>query len=282
MTANLWMKHAGALADAYHRAAGPLRFELVTRALAQHLPAGPQRILDIGGGYGEQAVRLARLGHHVTILDCDPVMLAIAASKRVQEDSGVAARIRLVEGDGAIACPDGPGRYDLACCHSVLMYEADPMPMLRNIAASVGAAGLVSILALNSNARAMRAGLQGRWKEAADSIASGRQVGGHCVPSHEHSIDDIVAFLHASGFHVEQAYGVGVFTDHLSEPVAVDDLEEIVRVEWLAGMTDPYRQVARCIHLVARRSPTRGGKPAEANATAGSGYRRKRRLPARG
>jgi hypothetical protein len=38
----------------------------------------------------------------------------------------------------------------------------------------------------------------------------------------------------------------------LTEPE--DDLDAIRLVEWLAGNQDPYRQVARCFHVVAQRA----------------------------
>ena len=47
--------------------------------------------------------------------------------------------------------------------------------------------------------------------------------------------------------------GIGIFTDHHTGSIVADDPEEVLRAEWLAGRQDPYRQVARCYHLIARK-----------------------------
>src|SRR5687768_10558138 len=76
--ANTWSGNPGDLAAAYARHSttlrGAVRHALVTRALLAHLPQQPCRVLDIGGGAGEQALALARAGHTVTLLDSDPAM----------------------------------------------------------------------------------------------------------------------------------------------------------------------------------------------------------------
>nr|MDQ2874698.1 methyltransferase domain-containing protein [Actinomycetota bacterium] len=53
-----------------------VRQELVARQLAEHLPAAPARILDVGCGPGTQLLRLARQGHQVTGLDSSTALLA--------------------------------------------------------------------------------------------------------------------------------------------------------------------------------------------------------------
>ena len=53
--------------------------------------------LDLGCGTGATAVRLARLGIHVTLLDSSPAMLDIA--KREAREAGVTEKIVLKQGD---------------------------------------------------------------------------------------------------------------------------------------------------------------------------------------
>ncbi|MBG0825787.1 hypothetical protein HS048_34450 [Planomonospora sp. ID91781] len=47
-----------------------------------------------------------------------------------------------------------------------------------------------------------------------------------------------------------------IFTDHLGDaPVpAREEFDRIVEVEWQAGCRDPYRRIARMIHLIAHRA----------------------------
>lgn len=253
MIKNLWTDHASLLADAYVRGAGTVRFEVVTRALMTHLPPAPQRVLDVGGGFGRQAIMLARLGHSVVVVDCDPKMLAIAQDALMSEPEAVRSRVELVHSDGENVASMAGGGFDLVCCHSVLMYQEDPVPMLCALVRSVRRGGLLSILSLNTDARAMRFGLQGRWREAISHLQEGAPMDVQHVPIREHTREDVTTILEAAGAVVKEWHGVGIFTDHITDKIIVDDPEEIYLAEWLAGRRDPYRQVARCFHLLAER-----------------------------
>jgi len=251
---NLWTAHAETLADAYLRSSGDVRFELVTRALLQNLPSEPQRVVDVGGGFGRQAIMLARARHSVIIIDLDPRMLAIARQRIAGEPLEVRSRIALVLGDGENAESLVGEGFDLACCHSVLMYQEDPAPMLSGLVKLVRVGGLISVLCLNKAASAMRSGLQGNWQEAARSLELGSDMGDRYLPGREHTPDEVTKILSAAGATIRTWYGVGVFTDHLTEALVVDDPEQVFFVEWLAGRQDPYRQVARSFHIIAERS----------------------------
>jgi S-adenosylmethionine-dependent methyltransferase len=254
MRENIWSEHASELADAYIRSAGDIRFRLVTRALLMHMPPGSQRVVDVGGGFGRQAIMLARAGHTVVVVDFDSKMLALAHDALSGEPQEVRSRVELVLGDGAAAASLVGTDFDLACCHSVLMYEDDPGPMLSGLVGLVRRGGLISVLSLNTEARAMRSGLQGRWREAAASLEAGRQIDSRYVQSREHTREEITQLLEAAGAKVKGWHGVGVFTDHLTETIVVEDPEDVYLAEWLAGNRDPYRQVARCFHLLAERA----------------------------
>jgi ubiquinone/menaquinone biosynthesis C-methylase UbiE len=82
---------------------GRLRCDLAFANLQDFLPL-PQtklslRALDLGCGTGAAAVRLARLGINVTLLDSSPAMLEIA--KRTARKAGVDGKIELKHGDAA-------------------------------------------------------------------------------------------------------------------------------------------------------------------------------------
>jgi S-adenosylmethionine-dependent methyltransferase len=78
---------------------GRLRLDLAFASLQDFLPQFTRSLLalDIGGGTGAMAVRLARLGLHVTLLDTSLPMLDIA--KRGALEAGVTERISLKHGD---------------------------------------------------------------------------------------------------------------------------------------------------------------------------------------
>jgi len=250
---NLWTKHASALAEAYVRSAGPVGFELVTRALLTHMPSRPQRVVDIGGGFGQQAIMLARAGHSVVIVDIDPNMISIAQDKLSSEPQEIRERVKLVHGNGIEAIRLVGNNFDLACCHSVLKYESDPIPILSTLVKLVHQGGLISILSINTQSLAMRFGLQGCWKEAKSILESGKQISSQYLPIYEYSREEVINILRIEGAKSKEWYGVGVFTDHITDTIFVEDPEDVYSVEWLAGSLDPYRQVARCFHLIAER-----------------------------
>lgn len=63
-------------------------FALTLRALAEHLPPAPARVLDCGSGPGRYAIELARQGYRVTLFDLSTGNLALA--QRQAAEAGVA------------------------------------------------------------------------------------------------------------------------------------------------------------------------------------------------
>ncbi|NJC74092.1 methyltransferase [Planosporangium thailandense] len=258
-TATSWTPTGEDLATAYARHAdslrGALRHALVTRALLNHLPAEPQRIVDIGGGAGHQAIALARAGHIVTVIDPDAAMLQRAADALNAEDDTVAARVTLRQGYGEHARDILGGEpVDAACCHGVLMYLDDPAPLLATLVDTVRPDGLISVLTKNRAALAMRPGLEGRWADALAVIDQTTETGNLGLPSRADDLDSTQHALAAAGATTEAWYGVRVFTDHLGDTPVGADFDQILTAEWAAGTRDPYRGVARLFHLIARRS----------------------------
>jgi hypothetical protein len=78
------------------------------------------------------------------------------------------------------------------------------------------------------------------------------------LPYREHSRESVSGTLESLGCEIVGWQGMGIFTDHLVGPVVAEDPAEVLLAEWLAGHKDPYRQVARCYHLIARRGPEPG------------------------
>src|SRR5713226_1434760 len=110
---------------------GRLRSDLAFANLQDFLPLAKPSLcaLDLGCGTGVTAVRLARLGIHVTLLDSSPAMLDIA--KRAAREAGVTEKIALKHGDAAQVANLFPmGSFDIVLCHNILEYVDDPSSVL--------------------------------------------------------------------------------------------------------------------------------------------------------
>lgn len=225
--------------------------ELTIRTLSAILPDHPLRVVDLGGGDAALAVRLATMGHEVVVQDIDPHMIALGEQRLARHRPTIRDRVRLICADGAMFAADQAESADLVCCHSVLMYEDDPAPLVRTAVALCKPGGFVSIIAVNPAAAAMRSGLAGRWTEARIALETGDDLHGPYAPSRNHARATIVAVLADAGAAIVDWSGIGIFTDHHTGPIVADDPNEVLRTEWLAGRQDPYRQVARCYHLIA-------------------------------
>ncbi|WP_433259440.1 methyltransferase domain-containing protein (plasmid) [Streptosporangium sp. CA-135522] len=262
MTGNTWASPNGELADSYDRHGGTLRgalrHALIARALHTHLPAAPQRVLDIGGGGGQQALALARAGHHVTVLDPDPRMLQQAETRLRAEPEHVRERIILMAGTGEQATDLVDGGFDVTCCHGVLMYGPDPRPLLTALVETARPGGVISV-ATKQPTLAMRAGLSGQWDRVPELMDATTEVGNLGVLTYAHPVDELSAVLDDLGTAVSAWYGVRIFTDHLDDTPMPEreEFDRILEAEWQAGLRDPYRRIARMIHLIARAQPAR-------------------------
>ena len=143
-------------------------------------------------------------------------------------------------------------------CHGVLMYAADPDPLLRAVARLTARGGMASLLVRNGDALAMRPGMLGDWM-----VCGGLRLGHLRKPDRDHRpgrpAADLTARLEGHGLEVTAWYGVRVFTDTApgdAEPPP--DLEVLLACEDRAGRTDPYRRVAALLHLIARRGGWEG------------------------
>ncbi|MGI5351986.1 class I SAM-dependent methyltransferase [Streptomyces sp. CA-250714] len=226
-----------------------IRHELVARQLeeriAAHFEVGRRlRVLDAGLGDGAQALRLARAGHAVTGLEADPSRLAEVEAALADEPEGIRARFRTMAGSGQdTGAHFLPGTFDVVLCHDVLDRTRDPDSTLAGLARVLDTGGLLSIVLPNVTARAMRPGLAGDWDGAHAALVADPPESDRFL-----RLEALTSFLARIGVPMERWYGVGVFAaDDTATGAAALDVEE------RACRMDPYRGVARSLHLFGVR-----------------------------
>lgn len=234
---------------------GRVRTHVIHQHLLAHLAPAPLRIVDVGGGAGHQSIPLARDGYDITIVDPSPFMLERAAQQISLEAPEVATRVRLVEasGEDAPAVLEGR-RFGGVLCHGVVMYLDDPTALVTALCTLVDEDGIVSIAAKNLDVMAIRPALVGDWAGALAGFDLDRQINGLGADTRGDTIHGLSARLAANGLEPEAWYGVRLFTDGWTRAQPPPDDEDLVlAVELVASRRDPYRQLSRLFHLVARR-----------------------------
>ncbi len=258
-----WASLADRFADqAYASVKGYVRTYVMHQQLLEHVPPPPAPVLDVGGGAGHQSFPLAEAGYDVTLLDSSPAMLD-KAQQRLQRLSGEAQRrVTLVQADGHNAEEAVKGRrFAAVLCHGVLGYLEQPEPLVNQLCQCAAAGGIVSIMTGNARAGAVRPALERRWEDALASFDARTEVGVLGVQGRADTVEELGDLLRSRGVHPLRWYGVWLFVDWLEfsgaelDPSDSTQVAAAAAVELEASRRDPYRQLSRVFHLVARKRP---------------------------
>jgi S-adenosylmethionine-dependent methyltransferase len=237
---------------------GRLRIDLAFANLQEFLPriTQPSRALDLGGGTGAIAVRLARLGFKVTLLDASQAMLDFAQS--AAQAAGVADKIALKQGDaGQLATLFPLESFDLILCHNVLEFVDDPGVVLRSVASALrGPSGMLSVLVRNQPGEVLKAALlNGDLAAARRNLTADwgdESLYGGTVRLFTR--ENLKAMLEQSSFAVIAERGVRVVSDYLPLKISrTDEYERIFELERKLGSRREFAAVARYEHCIAHR-----------------------------
>lgn len=240
--------------DLYETLRGVVRLTLMEWQLLEHLGGPPAKVCDVGGGAGHNSIPLARRGYEVTILDPSEEMLQKARQSLDEEDEAVLGRVDLINGAGEDAPRIlGKEAFDAVLCHGVLIYLENPDPLIEALSSIARPGATISILTKNAEALAMRPALEDNYKEALALFDSDRETNRLGIETSTDTVPELSARLERYSIELERWYGVRVFTDHLDDRPPGADLPDVLEAEWEAGWRDPYRRVARLIHLVGRK-----------------------------
>jgi S-adenosylmethionine-dependent methyltransferase len=237
---------------------GRLRTDLALANLQDFLPPLTQPslcALDVGGGTGATAVRLAQLGIHVTLLDSSPAMLDIA--KHAAGEAGVADKVVLQRGDATqLANLFHTRSFDVILCHNILEYCEDPGAVLRGAARVLrDSSAILSILVRNRAGEVFKAAIQAgdlagaenkltaEWGE--ESLYAGRVR--LFTPA------SLQAMMEEVSLATLAERGVRVLVDYLPPRISRSaEYERILELEHKLGSRPEYAAVARYTQCFAR------------------------------
>jgi S-adenosylmethionine-dependent methyltransferase len=239
---------------------GRLRTDLAFANLEDFLPRSQAEkslcALDVGCGTGATAVRLARLGMHVTLLDSSPTMLDIA--DRTAQQAGVTDKVVLQQGDASRLTHLFPAAsFDVILCHNVLEFLDDPIAVLCAAARALrDSSAILSVLVRNRAGEVFKAAIQAgdlavvennltaEWGQ--ESLCGGR--------ARLFTSDSLQAMLKAVSLAVIADRGVRVMADYLPPRISRHaEYERILDLERKLGSRPEFAAVARYKQYLANR-----------------------------
>ncbi|MFC5214593.1 class I SAM-dependent methyltransferase [Streptomyces coerulescens] len=237
-------------------------WEVLQDALDRRVKATGRQALDVldtGGGSGNFAVPLARLGHRVTVVDPSPN--ALFALERRAAEAEVADRVKGVQGDAhGLFDVAERGGYDVVLCHGVLEYVDDPAEGIRNAVAALRSEGVLSLLAAGLGGAVLARALAGHFKEAKQALQDpdGRWGQGDPMPR-RFTAQQLTGLVEGAGLRVGAVHGVRVFAD-LVPGVLVDTepgaLEALLKLEEAAAELSAFHSVATQLHVLGETTET--------------------------
>ena len=261
MTANADSERFRSGADKYaaylETPEGRLRLDLAFANLQEFLPHATRslRALDLGCGTGAIAVRLARLGLHVTLLDSSLPMLDFA--KRTAQEAGVTERIVLKPGDATQLAKLFPDRsFDVILCHDILEYIEEPGAVLRGATRAMrDSSSIMSVLVRNQAGEVLKAAIQtGDLALAEHNLTA--EWGHESLYGGKVRLftpDRLEAMLKAASLTVAAERGVRVVSDYLPARVCrTAEYERIFDLERKLGRRPEFAAVARYSQYLTR------------------------------
>ncbi|MGI8576394.1 MAG: class I SAM-dependent methyltransferase [Nocardioidaceae bacterium] len=214
-------------------------------------------IVDLGGGTGGMAVRMAEQGHRITVVDPSPD--ALAALQRRACEAGVTATVRGVLGDAAnLLDAVAPACADVVVCHGVLEVVDETTQALHGMATVLMSGGYLSLVAPQWSAAVLAHVLAGHLADAHTLLIGSDQGSDNsgAVPR-RFSRRDLESLVVAAGLNVVDVHGIGVFTDYISSGVAdsvLEAAEDLQALEFAASTHPDFMSVATQLHVLAVRS----------------------------
>lgn len=238
---------------------GRLRIDLAFANLQEFLPRNATllRALDLGCGTGAIAVRLARLGIQVTLLDSSLRMLHFA--ERAAQEACVIDKITLKQGDAdEVANLFPAGSFDVILCHNVLEFVDNPEAVLRGAAVALrDSSSILSVLVRNQAGEVLKGAIKSGDLTAAERDLTA-EWGNEALYGGRVRLfrpETSRALLEGARFGVLAERGVRVISDYLSAQISLSaEYDRIFELERKLGSRADFAAVARYTHWLAQGS----------------------------
>lgn len=235
----------------YGTTKGKIREEIVWQDLVAILHDFPQEqkltILDAGGGQGQIACKLAKLGHQVTICDISQQMLDIAKESAEKDN----LTLNYINAPIQQLAPDLKHTFDIVICHAVLEWVHEPQELLSSLKSLLKAQGTLSLMFYNYHGLLFRTVTLGNFGYVQAGLTKRKKK--TLSPDYPRHPNDVYLWLADLDFTLTQKTGIRVFHDYLVDKQKQQTrFDELLAIEKQFCRQEPYLSLARYIHVVAK------------------------------
>lgn len=211
---------------------------------------GPLHVLDAGGGEGQTAIRMAQLGHHVTLCDVSQEMLKRAQA--AAEEKGVSGNMHFVHCAVQDIAQHLASPVDLILFHAVLEWVADPVAVLQKLWTVLRSGGALSLMFYNADGLLMHNMVAGNFDYV--QVGMPKRKKRTLSPDHPRAPAEVYRWLEQIGWQITGKTGVRVFHDYLRDKTQQQrSFEMLLELETRYCRQEPYISLGRYIHVTARK-----------------------------
>ncbi|QNQ19816.1 tRNA uridine 5-oxyacetic acid(34) methyltransferase CmoM [Kosakonia sp. SMBL-WEM22] len=211
---------------------------------------GPLHVLDAGGGEGQTAIRMAQLGHHVTLCDVSQEMLKRAQA--AAEEKGVSGNMHFVHCPVQDIAQHLASPVDLILFHAVLEWVADPVAVLQTLWTVLRSGGALSLMFYNADGLLMHNMVAGNFDYV--QVGMPKRKKRTLSPDYPRTPAEVYRWLEQIGWHITGRTGVRVFHDYLRDKTQQQrSFEMLLELETRYCRQEPYISLGRYIHVTARK-----------------------------
>lgn len=235
----------------YGTSKGKIRGAVVWRDLEEILAkpemSRPLKVLDAGGGFGFMAMKLAALGHDVTLVDISQDMLDLG--KRELDEHPVSGRITFIKGEVQKLNEILPGeKFDLVICHAVLEWLVDPKPVIGILKSMLDVNGVLSLMFYNRTALLFQSLVVGNFDYIRQGLVKKRRQ--KLTPITPLYISEVRRWLAESGLTVSGMSGVRIIHDYMRDKSEqVSKFDDLLSFELEYSRSEDFAHLGRYIHL---------------------------------
>ncbi|AZI88208.1 tRNA uridine 5-oxyacetic acid(34) methyltransferase CmoM [Kosakonia sp. CCTCC M2018092] len=211
---------------------------------------GPLHVLDAGGGEGQTAIRMAQLGHHVTL--CDVSLEMLKRAQAAAEEKGVSGNMHFVHCPVQDIAQHLASPVDLILFHAVLEWVADPVAVLQKLWSVLRPGGALSLMFYNADGLLMHNMVAGNFDYV--QVGMPKRKKRTLSPDHPRAPAEVYRWLEQIGWQITGKTGVRVFHDYLRDKTQQQrSFEMLLELETRYCRQEPYISLGRYIHVTARK-----------------------------